>query len=142
MGDGQRLFASFFLHAFGQVLEPNYSVFGKHDGVLHDIFQLADVSGIGILGKGVLRRRLQFFNLFAGSFLVLQDKVTHQRRYHHAPFPEGRQVQVEGVQPVVQVFAEVPLFHGLLKVAVGGRHDTHVQVAGLGLADATDFAAL
>ena len=49
---------------------------------------------------------------------------------------------MERVQAVVQVFAEGPLVHRLLQVAVCRGDNAYVQVARLGLADAPDFVIL
>jgi len=55
---------------------------------------------------------------------------------------QGRQVDRKDVKAVEEVFAESSLFDLFAQVAVGGGHDADVDFAGMGVADAFDFAFL
>ena len=59
----------------------------------------------------------------------LRTEVVDERRNVVPPLAQRWHVQVDDVQPVEQVLAEDALPDHLAKVAVGGRHHPHVDVA-------------
>ena len=71
MRNRNRLFAGFHLHVFGQVFELDDSTFRKHNRMLHDVFELADVAGVGVLCQSVKSRRFKVMDFLALRFLVL-----------------------------------------------------------------------
>ena len=142
MRNGELLFAGFRLNVFGKVFQADDSVFRKNDGMLDDVLEFTDVARVRVTRQGVLRGGFQIQDVLAVGFLVLEYKVTDERRDYGLAFAQGRQLQVERVQAVVEVFAESPHVHRLLQVAVCRGDNAYVQVARLGLADAPDFVIL
>ena len=45
-----------------------------------------------------------------------------------APVAKWRQVYVDDIQPVVEVFAELLLFHHLSQIRVSRRQNTHIAL--------------
>ena len=110
--------------------------------MLHDVLEFADVAGVGVLGKRVLCGGFHVVDVLAVRFLVFQNEILYERRDKRLAFPQRRKREVEGVEPVVEVFAEYAFFHGGLQVAVGRRDDANVHVPGLGFAYAAYFVVL
>ena len=69
-------------------------------------------------------------------------KCCDQRRDVVLPLAQRRQVDVDDVQPVVEVLAEAALVHHLLEVAVGGRDDARVDADRLHAAEPHELALL
>ena len=95
------LFAGAVLHFFGQIFQTDYSALGKHGGMLDNVFQLADISRIRILGQRIQGSRLKVYNLLALGILVFQNEILDQVRERRFAFTERRQKQVERIQAVV-----------------------------------------
>ena len=100
----------------------------KHQ-TLDDVPELAHVAGPRVCPKGVKR-----LSRDAGPRdLVLRgedlDVIVHEEIDVGAPFVQRRHFQVQHVQPVEQVLAELARRHGLHEVAVCGRDDTDVGAA-------------
>jgi hypothetical protein len=70
------------------------------------------------------------------------QEVGDQQRDVLAPLAQGRQLDGDDVEPVVEVLAESPLLHLRPQVGVGGRHQPHVDRTGLDAADPADLALL
>ena len=58
------------------------------------------------------------------------------------PFPKWWQMEVDGVDAVEQVLAELPVSYHLVQIAVGGTDDAHVDGYCLAAAHAHDGAPL
>src|SRR5690606_34273439 len=68
------------------------------------------------------------------------QEVIDQQWYVLPTLPEGRDHDVDDVDPVVEIFAEMPLDDQVAKVPVGGRDDADVGHARGALgADLLDF---
>ena len=73
---------------------------------------------------------------------MLRQEVLDEERDVRAPLAQRGQRDRDHVEPVEEVLAEAALAHLLLEVAVGGRHDPHVDRHRLGAADAQDLPLL
>ena len=69
--NSHRLFAGFYLNLFRKVLKLDYAAFRKYDGMFHDVFEFADVAGVGVLRECIKSRRFQVVDFLALRFLVL-----------------------------------------------------------------------
>ena len=69
------------------------------------------------------------------------DQVAGQQRDVRPPLPQGRQVDLEGVEPEEQVFAERVGGDHVAQVAVGGADDPDIDAERVVLAHAADLAA-
>ena len=65
-----------------------------------------------------------------------------EARDHLAPLAKGRDVDLDDVQAVVEVFPELAVLHRCLEIAVGGRNDADVDVDQLPSADARELEVL
>ena len=82
-------------------------------------------------------------HLAGGALLVLGQEVADQQGDVVEPVAQGRQVDGDDVQAVVQVLAEAAAASiSLLQVPVGGRDDAHVDVPHLVLAHAAELPLL
>ena len=55
---------------------------------------------------------------------------------------QGRHVNGEYIEAVVEITAKGALFHGLFKIFVGGGNDAHIHLDGPLTADTLEFAFL
>lgn len=58
------------------------------------------------------------------------------------PLPQGRHLDVDHVEPVIEVLPEFALLDLLPEVPVGGCNDAHVHMKRLGAADPGDLSLL
>ena len=112
------------------------------DGALDRVGQLTDVArpGVGLeqledFGREPLHRFLE-------RAAQAPEQVVGQRVDVLPALPQGRQVDAQDVDAVVQVFAEAGLTHERLDVAVGGGDDAHVDLDGLVAAQALEALVL
>ena len=73
---------------------------------------------------------------------VASEELFGQRQDVLAPLAERRQVDVDGVDAVEEVFAELPVGHHAEQVAVRGRYEADVHLHGRVAAQADDPSAL
>ncbi len=73
---------------------------------------------------------------------VLVEEVLDQRGMSSLRSRSGGSDDVDDVQPVVEVLAELAFLHQLAQVGVGGREDAHVHLDGLGRAERHELLLL
>ena len=78
----------------------------QHHRALDDVLQLADVARPAVVHQQVERLRLELDAGLAVLRAVLLEEVLRQRRNVVLALPQRRQVDVDDVQPVVEVLAE------------------------------------
>src|SRR5438093_1524298 len=61
-----------------------------------------------------------------------------QLRNVFAPFPQGRNPDIDDFEPVVEIFAEAALANELFEVLMSGRDDAHVHLQRFAGADALE----
>ncbi len=69
-------------------------------------------------------------------------EVLRQHQDVLAPLPQGGQGDDVERQPVQQIVAKLPLVGQRRQILVGGAHQAHVDLEGLGTADALEFTVL
>src|SRR5712692_2788003 len=92
---------------------------------LDEIAQLAHVPRPGVSAQRPLTLRRQ--PQLALRAAQLRGERARERDYVLGPLPQGRDLDGEDRQPVVQVLAEAPLRDRLAQVAMGGGDDAHVD---------------
>ena len=70
------------------------------------------------------------------------QEMTRQRQDVVSAFPQGRNVEVEHGNAIIQICPKGPLPHGIAQMPVGGRDQTKVAADGLRAAHATEGALL
>ena len=125
-----------------EVLRPNLPTVREDNHALHQVAQLAHVPRPGVLHQHshCFRRKSQ------EGAAVLRREVAHEPAHEEgdvvATLPQRGQIDVEDVEPVVQVGAEAPRFHMLAQRTVRGRDHSHVHFDGLHAAHARELALL
>src|SRR5271156_2763363 len=116
------------------VAESGRQMFGfDHTTVTDDhrpldgVAQLADISRPGIVGE-------QIHNRFAdgGHFAAVLRAHFRNQKLHQVGdvllvFPQGRHVDVEHIQPVIEIAAQLTRGNGIVGNFVGGRQHAHIN---------------
>ena len=111
-------------------------------GLLHGVLQLADVPWPGVLDELVLGRGVESRDRLLVLRGVALEELPAQGQNILAALTQGRQVDVDGVDAVEEVFAEAPLGHHAEQVAVRRRDQPDVDLARRVAAHADDLPAL
>ncbi len=72
----------------------------------------------------------------------LCEEVLDQQRNVFLAVAQRRQRDVDHVQPVIQILAELAFFHQLAQVRIGRGQDAHVHLDGLGRAERRELLLL
>ena len=86
----------------------------------------------------VVVRIQKLFVLLAELF----EEVLDQQRNVFAPVAQRRQIDVDDVEPVVEILAEFLFFHHLAQVGIGGRQNPHVHLHHFVRAERREFLLL
>src|SRR5258708_18072522 len=76
---------------------------------------------------GFLRNR---FNRFVHRSSELLNEILHEVWNIGFPFTQGRKINRENIQPVVQIFAEFTILSHSLQVLVGRSNDANIDSRG------------
>ncbi len=114
----------------------------QHHRPLDRVLQLAHVARPVVRQQRVQGARREPLHLLAVGARVLLDEVADQRGNVALALAQRRQRHRHHVEPVVEVLAEAPGLHLGGQVAVGGRHQAHVDLQRLGAAHALELAVL
>ena len=113
----------------GEILFRQHAAAAGHHGALHGVLQFAHVAR-----PVVVHQHLEgAFGDLAASLAQLVRKPLHevarQQRNVLAPLAQRRDADLDHVQPVKQVVAELAVGHRLLQIDVGGGDHPHVHLA-------------
>jgi hypothetical protein len=116
--------------------------FRVHQGVFQGIRQFPDVARpvVGAQGVERLGGNPDFAPLMAAAQVGQQG--IHQQRDVLPPLAQGRHMQGQHAQAVIQVGPECPVAHHGGKIPMRGREDADIHLAGLVLAQPLDFPFL
>ena len=95
-----------------------------------------------VLHQHVDRRGRDAADVLVVLLGVLFEEVVGQQQDVRLALAQGRHVDREDVQPVVEIAPEGAVLDRLLEVAVGGRDDAHVDLDGALAADALELPLL
>src|SRR5262249_22324834 len=101
---------------------------GQDDGPLDDVLQLSNVARPGVRAQAPQRRLRDLLDAPADARRELGHQEVDQQRQVFPAFAEGRQVDREDAEAVVEVLAEGAVADGPEQVAVGGGQDAHVRL--------------
>ncbi len=121
-----------------QVVERDGRSVGQHDGPLEHVLELADVAGPVVGHQGLDRLRVDVGDQLAGPLRVEVQEVDRQLEDVLRALAQGRHVQADHVEPVVQVFAKPPGSDQGLEVLMGRGQDPDVDRDRLRAADALE----
>src|SRR5208282_5871092 len=115
---------------------------GKHNGALDDVLELAHIARPIVvhqeLHRGV-RETSRRLVVFAAE---LVEKALDELRDIFLALAEGRQLQRNDVEAVIQVLAETAFANQLHQIFVGGGKNANVDLDRIGAAEAHEFALL
>src|SRR5271168_5552782 len=111
-------------------------------GALDGVFQFADVAGPVIDFQAAHGFGINRFDFFAHGFRIAIKERAGEQRNIFAAFAQGRQVDGDDAETVVEVLAEAAFGDFLGEIFVGGGNDAHVHVAFFGAAERADFSFL
>ena len=88
----------------------------EHDGALDDVLELAHVARPVVLHQQVERLGRELEVRLVVLLAVFLEEVLREQRDVVLPLAQRRQVDVDDVQPVVEVLAEPSVLHHLLQI--------------------------
>ena len=111
----------------------------KDDGPLDGVPELANISRPSISEQRVFRCLGKFRRMAPGGFGEEQEKSPRESENIFRPFPQGRELQINHVEPIKQILPKETLPYMILQIAIGGGHGPNIGVPGFVLADAFEF---
>ena len=115
-------------------------VAAEHDQAPDFVFEFAHVARPGVFGQQRLGLGREGFGRGLGGLGVLAQEVPRQRWDVFAALAQRRHLDLDDVEPVVEVLAEQALADEADEVFVGGGDNAHADCAGFLAADAADLA--
>src|SRR5438132_11894873 len=145
--DGHLVAAFFFMLAGlviaeGQLTAPDDLPARKHDRALDDVLELTHVAGPVVLHETFQRLFADRRRLRGGAVTVLGEEVLDEAGYVLFAIAKRRHVDVDDVEPVEEVVAELLLLDLPLQVFVGRADDADVDLDRERRADPFDLALL
>ena len=114
----------------------------EHKGVFDHIHQFPDIARPAVLEQHLHAASGDAGNFLAGAFADPLDKGLHQQGDVGHPFPQGREIDGNHSDPVIEVFPELPFPDQLLQILVGGGDDPHIDLDRAMVADPLDLLFL
>src|SRR6202521_5482659 len=108
---------------FGQQVDVNAFLRGQDDRAFDDIFELANVAGPIIIHQKLQRRRGEVAQRLAVFLAVAVEEMRKQRGHIFAAIAQRRQLQVNDVEAVIEIFTEAAFADEGEEVHVGGSYD-------------------
>src|SRR5262247_3671109 len=135
-----RLRADYLL---AQAVERDLVGAGDDHRALDRRFKLAHVAGPGVIFEGLQDLGHDLIGDPPPVLIVVfADEVLGERQNVFPAIAQRRQVNIDDVQTIEEVFAEIAGPDGALKVGVGRGDDPHVDLARLRVAERGEFALL
>ena len=116
--------------------------FAEHDGALDDVAQLARVARPVVVEQPALGLGREALDRSPRALAHAAEEEASERKDVLAALGEGREVNADHLEAVVEVLAETPVLHELLEVAVSGGDETQVHGDLVLAADADEPALL
>ena len=114
----------------GQVLELHAAAARERDGALHGVLELAHVARPLVAQQLIGGARGEAGDLALHAQRRVREQHPRERQDVVAALAQRRHVQLDDLEPVVEVLAEGAARDAVGEVAVGGGHDAHVDRAG------------
>src|SRR5260370_9474974 len=129
-------------NALREQVRVNTLLRGENDGALDHIFQLANVAGPVVIHHELHRRRRELPQRLSIFVAIALEKISQQKRHIFPPLAQRRNLQVDDVQAVAQIFTKTAFAYQSNQFDVGSGHDAHVDFELLSLAEAHEIALL
>src|SRR5207245_2391259 len=121
--DARAMLASQLLR---QIVEGDQLGAGDGNRALHAVLELPYVACPGVSQEPLRSLRRETDHALARPARVALNEVLREEEHVAAPGTEGRHVDLDDVDPKVEVFPEASPCDRGLEIAVGRRHQTHV----------------
>src|SRR5208337_562 len=115
---------------YGDVMDSYYSPFCQQHCPFDTVPDLTDVAGPVVFCDGGKGLRFYLHLGFVEFSAVLSDEVGHQRLDILLALTNGRDVDIDYIDPIIKILAEFTLFHEGMQVLVGCSYYTHVHFDG------------
>src|SRR6266404_545370 len=115
-----------------QICGLNLSTAAHQDGALQGMFQFTDISGPCILRHYLKGRSIESSDLAPIPGCVPPQKMNRKSRNILAAITQRRNMNLDGVKPKQQVFAELTGGAGSLQIDVGSGDHANVNLPGAG----------
>src|SRR6266566_2090583 len=112
------------------------------DGSLQCVLELPHVAGPVIRHDDLFRFRRQRLDRLAALARDVAEKLLHEDGNVVTPVPQRREMDVDDVEPVIEISAESTAPDVLFQVTVGRRHHAHVYGYGFGTTHRDRFPLL
>jgi len=116
--------------------------FGEDHRALNDILQFSYIAGIMMSQKQAFGLRRQAQMPFVVSLAKGLEKMLGQQGNITFTATQGRKLNLDHVQAIIDIFAKRARFNERLQIFVGGSHHAHVAVTDFRAADRAVFAGL
>src|SRR5215472_10226375 len=112
-----------------QIFEADHGRATEGEGALDGIGKLADVAGPPVLAQRAQRRLVDSqHRSWPGLTRVEQvEEVFGEQRHIFQPTAQGRNGYHHRLQPVIKVLAQLTIAHCVLWIAIGRRHQAHLD---------------
>lgn len=122
--------------------ELQHAAAGQQHRALNDVFQFAHVTRPLHAAEQAQRFRRNAVNVAPETAGNFKGEGLHQQGNILRPLAQGRQVDREDVQPIVEIAAKLAIGDHLLKIAVGGGDQAHVGMNQLIAAETLELLLL
>ncbi len=112
---------------FGEGIDVDPRARAQDDGVVHGVPQLAHVPRPWVIEQQPLCRRRERRRRDALGARERRDERRRERKDVLAPLPEGRDVDLDHVEPGVEIPPEPSGAHPSREVVLRGSHHAHVR---------------
>src|SRR5271166_2490076 len=110
----------------GQELRDQDCAAGPEQGLLEDALQLPDIPRPGIASEAIHHLRCNFSDLTPQLDIIAPQEELHQQRQVVSPVAQGRQMDGDDIEPVIEIRSEFTLRRPRLQIAVGSPDQPHV----------------
>ena len=133
--------AFFHLDLTDKIFRPQVIAFGQYNQCFHGIFQFPNIAGPVLDHEKTAECRCQYFMLLIFC-IERMEKLRCQRYDVLPPFPQRRNVDMDDVEPVIQITPEPSLLHHVPQIPVRSGNKTDINVDRPGSANSLYFLIL
>ena len=111
---------------FRQMLHLDVASRTENKSVLDDVFQLPDIAGIAVLHQEGNHLRANPDDILLLLNAEGADKVIDQQGHVFEPLAEGREEDIDDIEPIEKIVAEAALQDQLLEITIGGGENPDI----------------
>ncbi len=127
---------------YWEIFHIEYPTGIDRDQTFNNIFQLAHITRPVVMHKRLHCSLIKSLHLAVKLLIVLLQKVLDEQRNIALALSQRRHLNVNDIEPVVQIFTKGLRFDHLKEILIGSRHNPHIDANRLGAANPLEFALL